>query len=86
MLGITNMKTTVFCVVALCVVWYKFTDVSEALVTSITALMMETASTSETLVNVCQSTLLNNPEDSNLHTRRRENLKSQLQIWQWYNR
>jgi hypothetical protein len=36
---------------------------------SIIALMMEAASTSETLVTF-------NPEDSHLHTRRRENLKS----------
>jgi hypothetical protein len=40
------------------------------------ALMMEAASTSETLVNFYQTTQCNNPEDSHLHTRRRENLKS----------
>jgi hypothetical protein len=39
------------------------------------ALMMEAASTSETSVNFCQTTRRNNPEDSHLHTRRRENLK-----------
>jgi hypothetical protein len=41
------------------------------------ALMMEVeaASTSETSVNFYQSTLRNNPEDSHLQTRRRENLK-----------
>jgi hypothetical protein len=39
-------------------------------------LMMETASTSETSANFHQTTRRNNPEDSNLHTRRRENLKS----------
>jgi hypothetical protein len=32
-------------------------------------------STSETSVNVYQTTRRNNPEDSQLHTRRRENLK-----------
>jgi hypothetical protein len=31
------------------------------------ALMMEAASTSETLVNFCQTTRRNNPEDSHLH-------------------
>jgi hypothetical protein len=40
------------------------------------ALMMEAASTSETWVNFYQTTRRNNPEDSHLHTRRRENLKS----------
>jgi hypothetical protein len=42
------------------------------------ALMTEAASTSETLVNFYQTTRRNNPEDSHLHTRRRENLKSNL--------
>jgi hypothetical protein len=42
------------------------------------ALMMETASTSETSVNVYQTTPPNNPEDSHLRTRRRENLKSHI--------
>jgi hypothetical protein len=36
------------------------------------------ASTSETSVNFYQTTRLNNPEDSHLHTRRHENLKSYL--------
>jgi hypothetical protein len=40
------------------------------------ALMMEAANTSETLVNFYQTTQRNNPEDSHLHTCRRENLKS----------
>jgi hypothetical protein len=39
---------------------------------------MEAARTSETLVNFCQTTRCYNPEDSNLHTHRRENLKSYL--------
>jgi hypothetical protein len=39
------------------------------------ALMMETSSTSETSVNFYQSIRRNNPQDSHLHTRRRENLK-----------
>jgi hypothetical protein len=42
------------------------------------ALMMEAVSTSETSVSFCQTTLLNIPEDSHVHTRRRENRKSQL--------
>jgi hypothetical protein len=40
------------------------------------ALMMKAASTSETSVNFYQTLRRNNPEDSNLHNRRRENLKS----------
>jgi hypothetical protein len=36
------------------------------------------SSTSETLANFYQTTRRNNPEDSHLHTRRRENLKSQI--------
>jgi hypothetical protein len=40
-----------------------------------TALMTEAPSTSETSVNFYHTTLRNNPEDSHLHTRRRENLK-----------
>jgi hypothetical protein len=39
--------------------------------------MMEAASTYETPVNFYQTTRRNIPEDSRLHTRRRENLKSQ---------
>jgi hypothetical protein len=40
------------------------------------ALMMEAASTSETSVNFHQTTRRNNPEDSHIHTRSRENQKS----------
>jgi hypothetical protein len=43
--------------------------------------MMEAASTSETSVNFYQTTRRNNPEDSHLHTRRRENIKSHLTTW-----
>jgi hypothetical protein len=43
---------------------------------TIIALMMEAVSTSETTVNFYQTTRCNIPEDSHLHTRRRENLKS----------
>jgi hypothetical protein len=40
--------------------------------------MIEAASTSEMSANVCQTTRRNNPEGNHFHTRRRENLKSQL--------
>jgi hypothetical protein len=43
-------------------------------------LMMEAASTSETSINFYQTTRRCNPEDSQLHTRRRENLKSYLPV------
>jgi hypothetical protein len=56
------------------------TDVSEVLAASIiratSPLMIETAGTSETSVNLYQTARRNNPVDSHLHTRRRENLKS----------
>jgi hypothetical protein len=41
---------------------------------------MEAARTSETLVNFYQTTRRYNPEDSHLHTHRRENLKSYLKF------
>jgi hypothetical protein len=41
---------------------------------------MVAASTSETSVNIHQTKRRNNPEDSHLHSRRRENLKSHLSI------
>jgi hypothetical protein len=44
----------------------------------IITLMMEAASTSETPVNFYQTARRNNPEDSHLHTHRRENLKSHV--------
>jgi hypothetical protein len=46
----------------------------------IIGLMMETARTSETLVNFYQTTRRYNPEDSHLRTHRRENLKSYLTL------
>jgi hypothetical protein len=45
------------------------------LAASIISLMMEAAGISETSVNFYQTTRRNNPEDSHLHTYRRENLK-----------
>jgi hypothetical protein len=46
------------------------------------ALMMEAVSTYETSVNFYQTTRRNIPEDSHLHTRHQENLKSGLPILQ----
>jgi hypothetical protein len=46
--------------------------------TSVIALMIEAGSTSETSVNIYQTTRRNIPEDSRLHIRRRENLKAHL--------
>jgi hypothetical protein len=43
--------------------------------------MMEAARTSETLVNVYQTTRCYNPEDSRLHTHLRENLKSYIMVF-----
>jgi hypothetical protein len=42
--------------------------------------MMEAAKTSEKSANFYQTTRRNNPEDSRLYTRRRENLKSHFVI------
>jgi hypothetical protein len=49
------------------------------------ALMMAAASTSETSVNFYHTTRRYNPEDSHLHTPRRENLKSYIPsaVQQW---
>jgi hypothetical protein len=49
-----------------------------SIIGAIIALMMEAASTSETLVNFYQTTCRNNPEDSDLHTCCHKNLKSHL--------
>lgn len=51
-------------------------NVSERLVASIMVLVMVAVSTSETSVNFNQTTRCNIPEDSQLHSRRHENLKS----------
>jgi hypothetical protein len=56
----------------------KFTDVSEVCATSIIRAMMEAVHISETSVNFNVITLRYIPEDSTLHTRRRENLKSHI--------
>jgi hypothetical protein len=42
------------------------------------ALMMDAVSTTETLLNFPETTGYNIPEECHLHTRRRENMKSQL--------
>jgi hypothetical protein len=53
------------------------TDVSDVLAASIfITLMMEAASTSETSGYFYQTARRNIPEDSHLHTHRRENVKS----------
>jgi Na+/melibiose symporter-like transporter len=53
------------------------TDVSEVLTASIIrAIMIGAVSISEMLVSFYNITRRNIPEDSHLHTRRRENLKS----------
>jgi hypothetical protein len=43
-------------------------------------LMMKAVNTSETSVNLYQTTRRNIPEDIHLRNRRRENLKSQLRV------
>jgi hypothetical protein len=52
------------------------TDVSEVRAAYIIRAMMEAARTSETSVDICLTTRQYIPEDFELHTRRRENLKS----------
>jgi hypothetical protein len=47
---------------------------------------MEATRTSETLVNFYQTTRRYNPEDSHLHTHRRENLKSYYRLRVFENR
>jgi hypothetical protein len=55
------------------------TDVSEVRTAStIKAMIMEAVCTSETSVNFNVTTRCYIPEDSKLHTRRRENLKSHI--------
>jgi hypothetical protein len=49
-------------------------------ITAIFALMMEAANTSEMSVNFYHTTQRNNPEDSHLHTRHCENLKSHILV------
>jgi hypothetical protein len=61
------LKMTVFCDVAPC-------SLVEVI---LIALTMEAASTSKTSTRLRRS----NPEDSHLHTRRRENMKSHRKIW-----
>jgi hypothetical protein len=58
-----------------CRVNWMSTDVSEVRAASIIALMMEAARTSETSVDIQLRTRQYNPQNSELHTRRRETLK-----------
>jgi hypothetical protein len=67
-------KMTVFWIMRR-IVWQKLTDVSEVLA----ALMTETVSTFESPVNFYHTTRSNIPEDGQLHTRRRQNMKIHLQ-------
>jgi hypothetical protein len=61
-----------------------FSDVSEvraaSIIRAMIALMMEAAHTSETSVENQLRTRQCIPEDSELHTRRRENLKSHMLV------
>jgi hypothetical protein len=68
----------VFWVVVPCslVVTYVSEVLAASIIRAIIALMLEAGTTSETLVNFYQTTRRYNPDDSNLHTHRRENLKS----------
>jgi hypothetical protein len=76
------MKTTVFWVVAPSILVEVYRSFRGACCFHhqddrlLVALMMEAASTSKTSVNFYQTTRRNTPEDSHLHTRRLENLKS----------
>jgi hypothetical protein len=54
------------------------TDVSEVLAASIIRAMMNAIRTSETSVDIHLRTWQYIPEDSELHIRRRENLKSHI--------
>jgi hypothetical protein len=71
------MKMAVFSVDVPCnlvEVYQRFRGVAASIIRA----MMEAASTSKTSVNFYQITRCNNPKDSHLHTRRRENLKSHV--------
>jgi hypothetical protein len=70
------------------VVKYMLPDVSAVRTASITrAMIIEAVRTSETSVNIYLTTRQYIPEISELHTRRRENLKSQVRTilltWSW---
>jgi hypothetical protein len=58
------------------VVCYELTDVSEVLTASIIRALVEAASISETSIKICRTMRCNIIEDSRIHIRRRENLKS----------
>jgi hypothetical protein len=72
------MKVIVFWVVAPCSLIEAYRRFRSAYF--VLVLMMEAASASETSVNFCQTTQHNNPEDSRLHTRSHESLKSHAMI------
>jgi hypothetical protein len=56
------------------------TDLSEVRAASVIALMIEAACTSETSVDIYLTTWQYIPEDSELHTRHHENLKSHMNL------
>jgi hypothetical protein len=58
-------------------------SVSEVRAASIIIALMEAEHTSETSVDIQLRTRQYIPEDSELDTRRRENLKSQIKITSW---
>jgi hypothetical protein len=73
-----NPMMTAVCGTAACIlikVSKSFRD-KEMLTASITTLMMETVSPSETPVNFNETAWRNNPEHCHLHTRRCENIKT----------
>lgn len=72
----TQLKMAVFLVAVQCVVWYKFTDVSEELAASTIKAMMEATCISETLVNFNLTTQCYNPDDGHLDTHCHKNLRS----------
>jgi hypothetical protein len=75
-LRLYNIKMAVFWLAAPCILVEVYRRFRVACCLHHQALMMEAASTSETSVNFYQTTWHYNPEDSHLHSRRCENLKS----------
>jgi hypothetical protein len=79
-----SMKMAVFWVLAPCSlaeIYRRFRGAWLPASSGLIALMIEAVNTSETSVNFYQTTRRNNPEDSHLHTQRRENLKSHLLLY-----
>jgi hypothetical protein len=70
------MKMAAFWDVALCSVVDIYRLLEELTASFTRVLIMEAVNSSESPVNIHQTTWCNIPEDSHLHTLRRENLKS----------